>query len=1047
MCSIVSLLYCLLILLSINITVVTSAEANKTEIDRQALLCFKSGISSDPLGVLNSWRNTSRNFCNWSAVTCDIHLADNSLSGAIPDELGMLPGLQTLMLAGNHLEGNIPDSLGSSMSLSYVNLANNSLTGSIPHSLASSSSLSTLILSRNSLTGEIPANLFYNSSALTTVDLQMNSFTGVIPPFDKVTALKNLCVTENFLSGGIPPSIGNISSLRFVLLGQNLLTGSVPESLGHISELFELDLSFNSLSGYVPMPLYNLSSLKYISLGSNRLVGQLPSYIGYSLPSLQVLIMQSNNLEGLIPASLENASNLQVLDLSNNSLYGRIPSLGSLAKLRQVLLGRNQLEVYDWQFLVSLTNCAQLKKLSLEGNMMNGSLPGSIGNLSTSLEYLLLGSNQISGSIPVEISNLVNLTMLSMENNFLSGSIPDKIGKLRNLFILNLSKNKLSGQIPSTVGNIAQLNQLYLDDNMLSGHIPASLGQCTRLAMLNLSVNNLDGSIPSEIFSISSLSLGLDLSNNNLTGTIPVGIGKLINLGLLNISSNKLSGQIPDDLGQCALLLSLQMEGNTLSGFIPRSLIELKAIQLMDLSENNLSGNIPDFFKDFKTLYYLNLSYNKLEGPIPTGGFFQNSSVVFLGGNKGLCSRSSTLALPVCDGAGATEPKKHGVPLLVVVIPSVTIALLLLLWFLVTLWKKRVFEFPSWEDILRMVCLVAETERREVKTFPHSNETLKKVSYSDILRATNCFSSVHTISSTRTGSVYVGRFKYDKSLVAIKVFNLNEPAAYESYFIECEVLRSTRHRNLMRPVTLCSTLDTGNHEFKALIFKFMVNGSLETWLHSEHYSGLPERVLSLGQRIHIAADVASALDYVHNQVSPPLVHCDLKPSNILLDKDMTARLSDFGSAKFLFPGLSVPKSLAEVGGTIGYMAPEYAMGSEIATEGDVYSFGVLLLEIVTGKHPTDDLFVDGLNLHNFAESMFPDRLAEIIDPHMAHEESQPCTEVWMQSCIVPLVALGLSCSMESPKDRPRMQDVCAKLFAIEDDFQKSHGQLLNSPCP
>ncbi|XP_021319816.1 putative receptor-like protein kinase At3g47110 isoform X3 [Sorghum bicolor] len=239
----------------------------------------------------------------------------------------------------------------------------------------------------------------------------------------------------------------------------------------------------------------------------------------------------------------------------------------------------------------------------------------------------------------------------------------------------------------------------------------------------------------------------------------------------------------------------------------------------------------------------------------------------------------------------------------------------------------------------------------------------------------------------------------------------------------------------------------GNHEFKALIFKFMVNGSLETWLHSEHYSGLPERVLSLGQRIHIAADVASALDYVHNQVSPPLVHCDLKPSNILLDKDMTARLSDFGSAKFLFPGLSVPKSLAEVGGTIGYMAPEYAMGSEIATEGDVYSFGVLLLEIVTGKHPTDDLFVDGLNLHNFAESMFPDRLAEIIDPHMAHEESQPCTEVWMQSCIVPLVALGLSCSMESPKDRPRMQDVCAKLFAIEDDFQKSHGQLLNSPCP
>jgi len=1043
MCSTVSLLYCLLILLSINITVVTSAEANKTEIDRQALLCFKSGISSDPLGVLNSWRNTSRNFCNWSAVTCDvrhpirvvsidltsmhltgqisgcianltslsqIHLADNSLSGAIPDELGMLPGLQTLMLAGNHLEGNIPDSLGSSMSLSYVNLANNSLTGSIPHSLASSSSLSTLILSRNSLTGEIPANLFYNSSALTTVDLQMNSFTGVIPPFDKVTALKNLCVTENFLSGGIPPSIGNISSLRFVLLGQNLLTGSVPESLGHISELFELDLSFNSLSGYVPMPLYNLSSLKYISLGSNRLVGQLPSYIGYSLPSLQVLIMQSNNLEGLIPASLENASNLQVLDLSNNSLYGRIPSLGSLAKLRQVLLGRNQLEVYDWQFLVSLTNCAQLKKLSLEGNMMNGSLPGSIGNLSTSLEYLLLGSNQISGSIPVEISNLVNLTMLSMENNFLSGSIPDKIGKLRNLFILNLSKNKLSGQIPSTVGNIAQLNQLYLDDNMLSGHIPASLGQCTRLAMLNLSVNNLDGSIPSEIFSISSLSLGLDLSNNNLTGTIPVGIGKLINLGLLNVSSNKLSGEIPSELGQCVLLSSLQMEGNMLSGVIPQSLNTLKSIQQMDLSENNLSGYIPDFFENFKTLYHLNLSYNKLEGPIPTGGIFTNSNAVMLEGNKGLCQQIDIFALPICPITSSTKRKING-RLLLITVPPVTIALLSFLCVVTTIMKGRTIQ-PS------------ESYR----------ETMKKVSYGDILKATNWFSPVNRISSSHTASVYIGRFQFDTDLVAIKVFHLDEQGSLNSFFTECEVLKHTRHRNLVQAITLCSTVDFENNEFKALVYEFMANGSLDMWIHPRLHQRSPRRVLSLGQRISIAADVASALDYMHNQLTPPLIHCDLKPSNVLLDYDMTSRIGDFGSAKFLSSSLnSTPEGLVGASGTIGYIAPEYGMGCKISTGGDVYGFGVLLLEMLTAKRPTDRLFGNDLSLHKYVDLAFPNKINEILDPQMPHEDVVVST-LCMQRYIIPLVEIGLMCTMESPKDRPGMQDVCAKLEAIKEAF-------------
>ncbi|KQJ81944.1 hypothetical protein BRADI_5g03980v3 [Brachypodium distachyon] len=333
----------------------------------------------------------------------------------------------------------------------------------------------------------------------------------------------------------------------------------------------------------------------------------------------------------------------------------------------------------------------------------------------------------------------------------------------------------------------------------------------------------------------------------------------------------------------------------------------------------------------------------------------------------------------------------------------------------VAIWKRRVqLTFPSCNKILNVLCFVANRKRREVHAFPSHKETLKKISYGDILKATNWFCSVHTISSTSTGSVYVGRFKSDRSLVAIKVFNLNEPGGYDSYFIECEVIRSTRHRNIMRPVTLCSTLDSQNQEFKALIFKFMVNGSLE--------------------RICIATDVASALDYVHNQLTPQLIHCDLKPNNILLDDDMTARLGDFGSAKFLLPGLLTRKSLVDIGGTIGHIAPEYGIGCKLSVGGDVYSFGVLLLELLTGKRPTDDMFVDGLSLHMFSESMFPDRVAEILDPHMAHEEHQWCTEVWMQRYIIPLVALGLSCSMDSPKDRPGMQYVCAKLSAIRDAF-------------
>lgn len=115
------------------------------------------------------------------------------------------------------------------------------------------------------------------------------------------------------------------------------------------------------------------------------------------------------------------------------------------------------------------------------------------------------------------------------------------------------------------------------------------------------------------------------------------------------------------------------------------------------------------------------------------------------------------------------------------------------------------------------------------------------------------------------------------------------------------------------------------------------------------------------------------------------------------------------------------------------------MGSEISTRGDVYSFGVLLLEMLTGKEPTDEMFIDGLNLHNFTKSMFPDRIVEIMDPHMLHEVHQHSAEAWMKSYITPMVALGLTCSMESPRERPGMHDVCVKLSAIKEAFLESCG--------
>ncbi|TVU07425.1 hypothetical protein EJB05_47480, partial [Eragrostis curvula] len=912
-------------------------------------------------------------------------------------------------LSNNDLSGKIPDEVGTLPRLNYVNLSSNSLSGVIPNFLSKNSSVSVLILSRNNLSGEIPASLFNNSSKLVRVDLQFNALSGVIPNFHNMASLQFLGLTGNMLSGSIPASLGN-TSLCSILLAENNLNGSIPETLGQIPMLTILDLSYNILSGNVPAMLYNISSLISFNLSNNMLAGKIPSDIGSSLPNLESLIMNSNSFHGMVPASLAIMLKLQVIDLSSNLISGSVPSLGSLSKLNRLLLGNNMLQAEDWAFLTSLTNCSQLSWLLMDHNVLNGSLPKSVGNLSTNPERLNFGGNNISGNIPAEIGNLVNLTLLEMDQNRLSGVIPSSFGNLRNLSVLRLSRNRLSGEIPSTIGNSSQLFKLYLDDNMLSGNIPASLGQCKRLGMLNLSVNNLDGSIPSELLSVSSLSLGLDLSNNNLTGTIPPQIGNLINLGLLNVSNNNLSGDIPPEIGSCAVLLSLQMEGNMLSGTIPETFEKLGSIQQIDLSKNNLFGTIPVFFVTFKSLYHLNISYNKLEGEIPTSGIFKNLSAVALEGNKALCQQISIFALPICPTASATK-RKINASLLMIMVPPVTIAL------------------------LSFLCVVATFMKgRTVKPSESYKETMKKVSYGDILKATNWFSPVNRISSSHTASVYIGRFDFDTDLVAIKVFHLNEQGSLNSFFTECNVLKHTRHRNLIQAITSCSTVDFENNEFKALVYEFMANGNLDMWIHPRLHQGIPRRVLSLRQRISIAADVASALDYLHNQLMPPLIHGDLKPNNVLLDYDMTSHIGDFGSAKFLSSSLSSnPKGLVGATGTIGYIAPEYGMGCKISTGGDVYGFGVLLLEMLTAKRPTDTVFVNGLSLHTYVDSAFPDKSNDILDPQMPHEDGDvgnPC----MQKYIIPLVQIGLMCSMESPKDRPGMRDVCAKIVHIQEAF-------------
>jgi len=343
------------------------------------------------------------------------------------------------------------------------------------------------------------------------------------------------------------------------------------------------------------------------------------------------------------------------------------------------------------------------------------------------------------------------------------------------------------------------------------------------------------------------------------------------------------------------------MEGNLLEGKIPKSFAEMRGIIELDLSRNNLSGAIPEWFESFSSLNLLNLSFNNLEGPVPTGGIFQSKSTVYIQGNKKLCGSSPLLKLPLCDSKASR--KKHTAKILKVLGLSALSLLLLSCLAVILLKKKKV--------------------KREAQP---SFKELKKLSYADIVKATNGFSSSNLVGSGKSGLVYRARFEFEEHTVAVKVFKLDQLGAPKSFLAECEALRNTRHRNLVRVITACSTFDASGQQFKALILEYMPNGSLESWLHPTKLSkyGL-KSPLSLGSRITIAVDIASALDYLHNHCMPAVAHCDLKPSNVLLDDVMGARLADFGLAKFLhnFSHSFHQSSTSLLGprGSIGYIAP------------------------------------------------------------------------------------------------------------------------------
>ncbi|XP_063941658.1 probable LRR receptor-like serine/threonine-protein kinase At3g47570 [Daucus carota subsp. sativus] len=967
--------------LGTSTTFVYSFSNNVT--DQQALLSFRYSITDDPSGVLNSWNN-SIHFCHWAGVTCSRRRQR----------------VTALNLSSLDLGGTLSPHTGNLSLLRSISLHRNRFHGLIPNEIGRLVRLQYLNLGNNSFQGGFPANLRH-------------------------------CRDIRYINMDGNDLQGNISSLRRLLLSTNYLTGEIPVELSHHAKLEILDLQVNSLSGMVPLPLYNILSLYILGLNNNVLKGSFPSYLGLTLPNLQGLYASQNRFSGPLPPSIVNASNLVLFDVQNNSFTGPIPNnLGTLPNLQILDLGFNPLGdnilPNDWKFFNSLVNCTQLNELDLHESSLRGELPNSIANLSTTMERLYMQDNSIYGSIAPEIEKLVNLIYLDFRDNFLTGSIPQSIGKLSKLGGLYLSGNNISGVIPTSISNITQLFALAVQNNQLEGSIPTQLFNISTLGEVSLAHNRLRGAIPDEIVFISTC-VYLDLSRNLFSGPLTPNIGSLKHLSVLDLSYNKLIGDVPATLDGCLMLEELYMAGNLLQGKIPSSFKILKNLAFLDLSNNNISGSIPNYFGGFRQIIFLNLSHNKLEGEVPEEGLFSNVSAFSIIGNLELCGGIQVLHLHACPRKVSRNKKKAFALRIIVIAVLVPLGLLFACIALIFYRRRNSKKLNEPVPVLK-------------------DDRYPRFSYQDLLRATNEFSPDNLIGEGKYGSVYEGTLESIEHIVAIKVLNVEVHGASKNFLAECETLRSVRHRNLIKIITACSSTDFKGNDFRALVFEFMINGSLDNWLHPSLPNQGNIRNLSLLQRLNISIDVALGVDYLHHHSHASIIHSDIKPSNILLDEGFVARIGDFGLARFGFSTTTSDINRARmsstgVRGTVGYVPPEYGMGVEISAKGDVYSYGILLLEMFSGKRPTcsSALLENCSNLHDYVKKALPQSVMNITDPRIKTEEEEDGSEkkhshrkANVAACLTSVFEVGILCSVEIPRDRIDISVAIKQLHVARD---------------
>ncbi|XP_058189653.1 receptor-like protein kinase 7 [Rhododendron vialii] len=933
---------------------------SKPTTELQSLLNFKTSLSKSPTDAFDKWVPDQNPLCNFTGITCN------------PNKM-----VTEINLSQQNLSGTLPfDSICSLQSLEKISLGSNTLFGSITEEVS-------------------------NCTNLKFLDLGWNSFVGKVPDMSSLTQLKYLNLNRSGFSGQFPwKSLENLTNLEFLSLGDNSFDKNpFPLEVLNLENLYWLYLTNCSIEGKIPEGIGNLTLLQNLEISSNFLVGEIPQGIT-KLKNLWQLELYSNNLVGKFPTGFRNLTNLINFDASTNSLEGDLSEIKYLVNLVSLQLFENQ---FSGEIPVEFGEFKSLQNLSLYTNKLSGSLPQKIGSHS-GLEFIDVSENSLTGPIPPEMCKNGKMTELLMLQNSFTGGIPENYVNCSSLHRFRVNNNSLSGIVPAGIWSLPNLSIVDLTWNQFEGPLGSTIGEAKALAQLFLAHNRFSGELPATIGEATSL-VDIELSSNQFSGEVPVTIGNLKRLSNLHLENNLFSGTIPESLGSCVSLNDIGLAGNSFSGEIPASIGSLRSLNSLNLSDNKLSGEIPMRLSSLR-LSLLDLSNNQLMGRIPESLSIEAFKSSFAG-NPGLCSEN----LGNFQSCSSDSSKSGDFRTVIsCFVAGASVLFLSLLCFMYVKCKPKGFDHPikrrsSWA--MKQFHVLSFSEEEVVNAIRKENLIGKGGSgnvYGIRLRSGKQLAVKH-IWKSDSGD----RRSCRSSASMLAKGSLLSP----EYDAEVVTLSSIRHVNVVK--LYCSIT---SEDSNLLVYEYLPNGSLWDRLHTCQKIEMDWEV-----RYEIAVGAARGLEYLHHGCDRPVVHRDVKTSNILLDEQMKPKIADFGLAKILHANGS-KDSTNIIAGTYGYIAPEYAYTYKVNEKSDVYSFGVVLMELVTGKKPVEPEFGENNDIVQWVINDMRSRgsVLHLVDSTISEAQKEDAARA---------LTIAMHCTMKIPALRPSMRMVVQMLEEAE----------------